>query len=996
MVRHTPTPGRSQPRPSRPTPGRSQPQPSRSTPTRPARTTRINPFRHETPLARAIRLRNEERNRRSLQRLEALHRGELPMPSSSRALREHLAAQESANNPSDPSNESDTNIWPQTHLWDQSDDDDTNQWETYEHIPAPRISSLLQRIFDATAARRRERLTANWNQNVPQLHGVYMYLKVKTGNWTFNNCFDSFESQFCSCTQFKYRTIDIYDLMSQQRIRQRFCKCIPDVVRLLTLGYIGSSPIRPRTAFSVRLLQFHNLLWHWCNVATFPFTEMLSRWLEERSPKILNPKCTKRRELRRCFSAAVDIFRTMLLKTTETVESALQLTKTEMFARSVCPGCFGSIHPQDTYQSRTSVKNALHICLDANFQHRHNTKAGGAAPVILPPLFVEPEQVNRMRDDIANLATPDEPADPCSDSHQAANDKRCETTWKGCDDTGLMGCCCRHNQVVYLANIHRTGEQRCLPLAILKKLFEDIEATRPVGVLYDIGCALDKFLRRRNFFVFPSKKDHLKFGTSVFHAYVHEWKCQVKYNPRYNAGWGLSDGEGLERLWSSLSPLVRTLCYASRNHRLAALSHRCQFHNLEGRISMMTWLCKKYVAAKLRRREANTILTDLLQQPNPFSNDGSNYTRQFFITQWGHQVNYLDRVTDEDTERRKRLTKLLEKEEALMKLRTVLDTREWDIQAELIERITEEITNSEGSQRQLAEELGILYSGNATDIDKEKRKLLIWSSKRELYAKAVDIQGVRQPIVESQTRGRRVGTRLKEKIYKSIKKQKAVVTRIITRYNEQYEAYLRLYEPLALANPLFASLTWETFKTLKLDNPFWDDTAFHGSQAPWALSSDVREGIRASHILERAEEELDLIAQELGRAMTWAVELHTKIKTLASQILGTLDQSTGQQVLKFELYIQLADHHEMMRFWGSNVEWLWGKTRAPGSSHVWFETIGRLDINDPTVVIVDDPPPEPDSEEADEMLQEQAHLDDAANGESADDNHVDEMIDQGE
>ncbi|KNE95653.1 hypothetical protein PSTG_11018 [Puccinia striiformis f. sp. tritici PST-78] len=838
MVRHTPTPGRSQPRPSRPTPGRSQPRPSRSTPTRPPRTTRINPFRHETPLARTIRLRNEERNRRSLLRLEALHRGELPMPSSSRALRAHLAALESGNNPNDRSNESDTNVLPQTHLWDQPDDDE-GQWETYEHIPAPRVSSLSQRIFDTVAARRRERLTANWNRNIPQLHGVYMYLKVNTGNWTFENCFDSFENLFCSCTHFKYRTIDIYDLMSQKRIRQRFCKCIPDVVRLLALGYIGSSPIRPKTAFSVRLLQFHNLLWHWCNIATFPFTEMLSRWLEEQSPKILNPKCTKRRELRRCFSAAVDIFRAMLLKTSEIVDSALQLSKTETFARQVCPGCFGSIHPEDPYQPRSSVKNALHLCLDANFQHRHNAKAGGAAPLILPPLFVEPKRVDRMRDDIATLATPDEPVDPCSESHQAANDKRCETTWKGCDDTGIMGCCCRHDQVVYLANIHHTGEQRCLPLAILKKIFEDIEATRPVGVLYDIGCALDKFLRRRDFFAFPSKKDYLKFGTSVFHAYVHEWKCQVKYNPRFNAGWGLSDGEGLERLWSSLSPL---------------------FHNLEGRISMMTWLRKKYVAAKLRRREANKTLTDLFQRPNPFSNDGGNYTRHFFTTQWEHQVNYLDRVTNEDTDRRKR---------------TVLDTREWDVQAELIERITEEITNSEGSQRQLAEELGILYGANATDIDKEKRKLLIWSSKRELYAKAVDIQGVRQPIVESQTRGRRVGTRLKEKIYKSIKKRKTTVTRIITRYNERYEAYLHTYDPLVLANPSFASLTWDTFKSLKLDDPFWDDTAFHGSQSPWALSSDVREGIRASHMLERAEEELDLIAQELGRAMTWARPLFT-------------------------------------------------------------------------------------------------------------------------
>ncbi|KAH9470152.1 hypothetical protein Pst134EA_007417 [Puccinia striiformis f. sp. tritici] len=79
----------------------------------------------------------------------------------------------------------------------------------------------------------------------------------------------------------------------------------------------------------------------------------------------------------------------------------------------------------------------------------------------------------------------------------------------------------------------------------------------------------------------------------------------------------------------------------------------CQFHNLEGRITLMTWLRKKYVAAKLRRREANKILTDLLQRPNPFSNDGSNFTRHFFITQWEHQVNYLDQVTDEDTERRK-------------------------------------------------------------------------------------------------------------------------------------------------------------------------------------------------------------------------------------------------------------------------------------------------------------------------------------------------------
>jgi hypothetical protein len=74
----------------------------------------------------------------------------------------------------------------------------------------------------------------------------------------------------------------------------------------------------------------------------------------------------------------------------------------------------------------------------------------------------------------------------------------------------------------------------------------------------------------------------LKFGTSVFHAYAHNWLCQLDYNPRFNIGWGLSDGEGLERLWSDLSPLISPLRYATRNHRLASIAHQLAHHNQKG------------------------------------------------------------------------------------------------------------------------------------------------------------------------------------------------------------------------------------------------------------------------------------------------------------------------------------------------------------------------------------------------------------------------------
>lgn len=40
------------------------------------------------------------------------------------------------------------------------------------------------------------------------------------------------------------------------------------------------------------------------------------------------------------------------------------------------------------------------------------------------------------------------------------------------------------------------------------------------------------------------------------HAYGHQWACQIVYNPRLREGLGLTDGEGVERLWSRLRKLI--------------------------------------------------------------------------------------------------------------------------------------------------------------------------------------------------------------------------------------------------------------------------------------------------------------------------------------------------------------------------------------------------------------------------------------------------------
>jgi hypothetical protein len=43
---------------------------------------------------------------------------------------------------------------------------------------------------------------------------------------------------------------------------------------------------------------------------------------------------------------------------------------------------------------------------------------------------------------------------------------------------------------------------------------------------------------------FPVLKDeNTLYGIPIFHAYAHNINCQLQFNPRYVAGFGLTDGE---------------------------------------------------------------------------------------------------------------------------------------------------------------------------------------------------------------------------------------------------------------------------------------------------------------------------------------------------------------------------------------------------------------------------------------------------------------------
>ncbi|KAI5991683.1 hypothetical protein F5J12DRAFT_907475 [Pisolithus orientalis] len=111
----------------------------------------------------------------------------------------------------------------------------------------------------------------------------------------------------------------------------------------------------------------------------------------------------------------------------------------------------------------------------------------------------------------------------CNEFFTAADERCQKASTQFFSDTGVMTllCCC--DCVIHPANMTSAGEKQHYALALIKSLFSHLPDDFHIGLLYDIGFS---------------------FAISVFHAFGHQWACQLIYHPWKQEGFGLSDGEG--------------------------------------------------------------------------------------------------------------------------------------------------------------------------------------------------------------------------------------------------------------------------------------------------------------------------------------------------------------------------------------------------------------------------------------------------------------------
>ncbi|KAF8136212.1 hypothetical protein EV363DRAFT_1395336 [Boletus edulis] len=131
----------------------------------------------------------------------------------------------------------------------------------------------------------------------------------------------------------------------------------------------------------------------------------------------------------------------------------------------------------------------------------------------------------------------------CHNSPKAADEHRVKASTQFFSDTGLMALLCRHDIVLWMVNMTSPGDRQHYASALLWELLSNLPKFMKVGCLYDIGCQLHHSCVKWNLLEEDLARVH--FGISVFHAFAHNWTCQLIYHPRKWEGFGLSDGHVL-------------------------------------------------------------------------------------------------------------------------------------------------------------------------------------------------------------------------------------------------------------------------------------------------------------------------------------------------------------------------------------------------------------------------------------------------------------------
>ncbi|XP_066300346.1 uncharacterized protein [Branchiostoma lanceolatum] len=351
------------------------------------------------------------------------------------------------------------------------------------------------------------------------------------------------EDHAASCPWRTYhKEVRVFDNAGRIRFMTiQFCKCEAELCTLLRYGLWGASE-NPQTAFSVVLLEWLVGLSKECHISVDGFCKSV-RWINNLSLPEVNSL------YRSLVGEPISEFRHLMYRKTTLTDLS-----PSMDDGTSCAAC--------------SKENGEQIImLDANFGLVRKKSSGTSLD---PPqhgtrMFMDDEKVKARINNYSDDTKPDE---DCN-SFKAGSKIRSKTKQTKLDVTGVFGAACRHEIPLQFMNMSH-GERLGYPVYLIEQLLEQAgPRNMKLRVVYDIGCILKAHLKRTGQVDLLSKID---LAIPIFHLYGHKTPCQILYSTRRKVGFGLTDGECMERIWSFLRPFFKTTKEMTTSHRTDLLT----------------------------------------------------------------------------------------------------------------------------------------------------------------------------------------------------------------------------------------------------------------------------------------------------------------------------------------------------------------------------------------------------------------------------------------
>ncbi|CAB3984027.1 Hypothetical predicted protein [Paramuricea clavata] len=206
-------------------------------------------------------------------------------------------------------------------------------------------------------------------------------------------------------------------------------------------------------------------------------------------------------------------------------------------------------------------------------------KASGVSyrqPLSAKVYFYEQQDVDQFMSLYPKSTKESQQSKDCND-FQAGSEIRSKGCYEALDETAVCGLSCKHGIPMKFLNL-KGGERLGYAVYMLKDMIERKGNNIDIHFMYDICCLFKEHLKKQNMTDLLSQ---IQLACPQFHVYGHGATCQtvgLLYSPRRLEGWGMVDGEVMERLWSYLRLFRKMTKEMTASHRENILSDALYFY----------------------------------------------------------------------------------------------------------------------------------------------------------------------------------------------------------------------------------------------------------------------------------------------------------------------------------------------------------------------------------------------------------------------------------